>query len=75
MPDAQEIATCNGWLQREIELLHFLQALVVTDGVLAARQPLEAVARQKAFFHRVQAPPRVASTLVDEQVVHNAREP
>ena len=36
VPDAQEIATCNGWLQREIELLQ--PQLLVPVGKLAIAQ-------------------------------------
>ena len=43
--------------------------------VFAARQALEAIARQLPILDCVQSSPGKSSLLVDEQVVHDAREP
>jgi len=62
-------------LQCPVETLHFLEALVVERRVLGARKALEAVARERPFLDRVQAPPGEAALLVDEKVIHNATQP
>ncbi len=62
-------------LERLVQLLHLLEALVILSRVLGAGQPFEAVAREHAFLNRMQSLAREAPLLVNEQVVHNAAKP
>ena len=61
--------------ERPVQLPDFVKSLVIKDGIVAAGQSLEAVARQDTLLDRVHAAPREPAPVVDEEVVHHAAEP
>ena len=58
-----------------VELLQLLEALLVSFGVLGPGEPGQALAGQKALVNDMHAAAGEASLFVDEQVVHDARQP
>ncbi len=62
-------------LQRRVQLLHPLEALVIERRVLGTGESFEAIAGKRTFFDGMQPLAREAALFVDEQIVHNAAQP